>query len=157
LLNYTYVENVVDALILAAQCAEAHGERFLISDGVCTVRDFLTPLIGELADEMPSYSREELRRMEAARRSTIGDLVRILVRDESMRVTTGLPIMGNLKRLVERRFTSVYSRAQEARQSILAADSPPVQPNWTPPSWLADIFGPANTIYASDKARRVLG
>src|SRR5262249_32757647 len=47
LLNYTYVENVVDALILAAACTEAHGERFLINDGACRFRDFLAPIIGD--------------------------------------------------------------------------------------------------------------
>jgi nucleoside-diphosphate-sugar epimerase/predicted dehydrogenase len=157
LLNYTYVENVVDALILAAQCAEAHGERFLISDGVCTLREFLAPLIGEWADEMPSFSREELKQLEAAARPTLGDLARVIASDEAMRVLNGLPVVGPLKRSIERRFPPLYARAQEARREMLVAAPPSHQPVWRAPSWLAEIFGPFRTTYSSDKARRVLG
>jgi nucleoside-diphosphate-sugar epimerase/predicted dehydrogenase len=155
LLNYTYVENVVDAVILAAQCAEAQGERFLISDGVCTCREFLGPLIGGLADEMPSFSREELQRLEAVTRPTLGDLARVLASDEVMRVLNGLPVVGTLKRFIEHRFARQYARVQNARRSMLVAASH--QPVWRPPSWLAEIFGPFQTTYSSDKARRILG
>jgi nucleoside-diphosphate-sugar epimerase/predicted dehydrogenase len=157
LLNYTYVENVVDALILAAQCVQAHGERFLISDGACTCREFLAPLIGDLADEMPSFSGEELRQLEADSRPTFGDLVRVLMSDEVMRVLNGLPVVGTLKRFVEHRFARQYAGLQKARRSMFAAAPSPHQSIWRPPSWLAEIFGPFQTTYASDKARRVLG
>ena len=63
-LNYVFVKNVVDALILAARIPEAHGQNFIICDGVCTFRQFLTPLLGEMANTLPSYSRADLVRME---------------------------------------------------------------------------------------------
>ena len=157
LLNYTYVENVVDALILAAACTGAHGERFLINDGACTFREFLAPLLGDLVDEMPSFSHEELRRLEAASRPTFSDLARVLANDEVMRVLTGLPVLGTLKRFIEHRFARQYAKVQNARRAMLVAASPPHQLVWRPPSWLAEIFGPFQTRYASDKARQILG
>jgi nucleoside-diphosphate-sugar epimerase len=33
LCNYTYVENLVDAMLAAARRPEAHGNRFIINDG----------------------------------------------------------------------------------------------------------------------------
>jgi nucleoside-diphosphate-sugar epimerase len=157
LLNYTYVDNVVDALILAAQCEEAHGERFLISDGACTCREFLAPLIGSLADEMPSFTRQELQRLEAEARPTFGDLARVLASDEVMRILNGLPVAGTLKRFVERRFPRQYARLQSARHSMSVPLPSSHQPVWRPPSWLSEIFGPFQTTYSSDKARRILG
>src|SRR5262249_53551737 len=58
--NYTYVDNVVDATLLAARCPLASGKRFIISDGFCSWREFLTPLLGPLADGLVSYSTKQL-------------------------------------------------------------------------------------------------
>src|SRR5262249_32609557 len=157
LLNYTYVENVVDALVLAAACSEAHGERFLINDGACTFREFLAPLIGGLADEMPSFSCEELRRLETATRPTFNEFARGLASDEVVRVLNGLPVLGTLKRFIEHRFSRQYAKVQDARRAMLVATPPSHQPVWRPPLWLAEIFGPFQTKYSSDKARRILG
>jgi hypothetical protein len=148
---------VVDALILAASCTGAHGERFLINDGACTFREFLAPLLGDLVDEMPSFSHEELRRLEAASRPTFSDLARVLANDEVMRVLNGLPVLGTLKRFIEHRFARQYAKVQNARRAMLVAASPPHQLVWRPPSWLAEIFGPFQTKYSSDKARQILG
>ncbi len=43
LCNYTYVENLVDAIIAAARVPEAHGNRFIITDGHVSWRELLSP------------------------------------------------------------------------------------------------------------------
>ena len=68
LCNYTYVENVVDAILLAGATPVAHGERFIISDGHMTWRQFLTPLLAPLLAPLaassgraiPDYTPEQL-------------------------------------------------------------------------------------------------
>src|SRR5205085_8427424 len=58
--NYTYVDNVVDALQAAASTPQAHGERFIINDGVTTWRGLLGPMLEPLGIEIPSYTPAEI-------------------------------------------------------------------------------------------------
>jgi hypothetical protein len=60
LCNYTYVENLVDAMLAAARLPEAHGNRFIINDGHVSWREFLGPLVG--ADQQfPCLTMAELQ------------------------------------------------------------------------------------------------
>jgi predicted dehydrogenase/nucleoside-diphosphate-sugar epimerase len=158
-LNYVYADNVVDALLLAAQCREAHGERFIISDGVCAVRDFLAPILGARGAMLPSYTREQLRAMHKSARPGLRDLFRALTGEEMMRVINGLPVVSTLKRWLERRLADFYRSAQQLRQSAHveapARQAPGARP--LPPLWLADIFAPPPVEFSAAKARRVLG
>ena len=58
--NYTYVENVVDALLLAARTPAAHGERFIVNDGVTTWRGLLEPFLDPLGLAIPDYLPAQL-------------------------------------------------------------------------------------------------
>ena len=58
--NYTYVENVVDALLAAAATPAAHGERFIVNDGTTTWRGLLEPMLAPLGQDIPSYTPAEL-------------------------------------------------------------------------------------------------
>ena len=52
--NYVYVDNLVDAILLAAATPEAHGQRFLINDGMVSWRRFLEPLVEPWMSQLPS-------------------------------------------------------------------------------------------------------
>jgi nucleoside-diphosphate-sugar epimerase len=157
--NYTFVSNVVDALLLAAANPTAHGERFIISDGVCTMRQFLSGLLGSAADSLASYTRAELLENERRRQATWRDLARGLMNEEVMRAVNGIPWLAAPKRLVERRLAGAYSRMQVARSKTRTAAASAVaaeKKSEPPPVWLADIFGPIEIEYSSAKARQVL-
>jgi nucleoside-diphosphate-sugar epimerase len=157
--NYTFVETVVDALLLAAASPAAQGQRFIISDGVCTMRQFLSGLLGSAADSLPSYTRAELLESERRRQATWRDLVRGLLNEEVMRAVNGIPWLAAPKRLVERRLAGTYSRMQIARSQMRTAAPAAVaseKQSEPPPAWLADIFGPIEIEYSSAQARQVL-
>ena len=142
---------------LRLQCTEAHGEQFLISDGACTFREFLAPLIGDLVDEMPSFSREELRRLEAASRPTFSDLARVLANDEVMRVLNGLPVAGNSEALHRAPLrTSICQGSERAARD--ARRCPAVASAGLAASFVAgrNLWAFPNE-YSSDKARQILG
>ncbi|MBV9597685.1 MAG: NAD-dependent epimerase/dehydratase family protein, partial [Chloroflexi bacterium] len=61
--NYTYVDNLVDAMLIAAISSVAHGRRFIINDGTSTWREFLGQLLGRQAENLPSYTRRQLREL----------------------------------------------------------------------------------------------
>jgi nucleoside-diphosphate-sugar epimerase len=63
LCNYNYVENLLDAMVGAAQVPEAHGNRFIINDGATSWREFLGPLIAPVARDVRSYTPDELARL----------------------------------------------------------------------------------------------
>ena len=155
-LNYTFVKNVVDALVLAAGCVKAHGENFIVSDGVCTFRQFLTLLLGTIAEALPSYTRSELIEQERLSRPTWRDLVRGLMNDEVMLAVNGIPVLSNSKKFVEKRFSKRYARMQSGRQALLDSGTMSAPQPRVPASWLADIFGPIEIEYSSAKAQKIL-
>ncbi|MEP6714100.1 MAG: NAD-dependent epimerase/dehydratase family protein [Terriglobia bacterium] len=158
-MNYTYVENVVDALILAAGAVAAHGQNFIIADGVCTFREFFTPLFGSKADQIPSYTRQQAAAIAKASKPGIRDLIRALTGPDIMRVVNGLPVISTGKKLIEKRFKNTYKKAQKARTSLHAAQTgqPKAAVGGPPPMWFVDIFGPSKTEYSSRKAHEILG
>ena len=156
-LNYTFVDNVVDALLLAASCVKAHGENFIISDGVCTFRKFLTLLLGPQAEALPSYTRSELIEQERLSRPTWRDLVRGLMNDQVMHAVNGIPVLSNSKKFIEKRFSKTYERMQSGRQALHDSSIACASPPRVPASWLADIFGPIEVEYSSAKAQKILG
>ena len=156
--NYTFVENLVDALVLAAQCPEAHGKRFIISDGTVTVREFLSPLLGSGASSLPSYTRAQLYEMEKRVQPGWRDLFRALASNDVMQIVNRIPALSVPKRLVRQRLGGLYHRAQEFRSRELqgdgveTAEAPPI-----PPPWLAEVFGPMEIECSSERARKILG
>lgn len=154
-LNYVYVDNLVDALLLAAQNPKAHGERFIINDGVTTFRKFLTPLLHGYTDTLPSLTRRQLVDMEHSDRPGFRNLLRALTSDEMMAVFNGMTVLAVPKRFVARRLAPFYQRLKLKRRALQAPGS--ASPIVRPPFWLADIFGPIEIEFSSAKARDVLG
>jgi predicted dehydrogenase/nucleoside-diphosphate-sugar epimerase len=151
--NHAYVENVIDAILLAAVRPEAHGQRFLINDGFCTWREFLTPLLGEHAEGLPSFTAAELAELNRAAPARPLDLLRVLARAPGLGATVdAMPWLGPLKRLLLRRAPGLR-RLRGAPGTARPAD--PARP--APPAWLADLFAPTPTRFISARAAEVLG
>jgi nucleoside-diphosphate-sugar epimerase/predicted dehydrogenase len=155
IVNYVYVANLVDAVLLAADSPEAHGERFIVCDGSTTWREFFTTLLPNLADA-PSFSVEELRTLAVSRVPPARDLVRAIVRNPDVwRVVRENPALSRLKNVARALPVVpmlVQSARAPARESILA-DATPAP---TPPAWLADLYGPERTRVSAGKVKRVL-
>jgi nucleoside-diphosphate-sugar epimerase/predicted dehydrogenase len=155
-LNYTYADNLVDALLLAAQNTQAHQERFIINDGAATFREFLTPILGKLAEGLPSMTRSDLLDMQRRRRGTLRELAHAMASDDVMQVVNRMPLLAAPKRLLENYLPWLYAVLQRQRVGFKTERGPLSAP-CEPPDWLADIFGPIEGEYSSAKAQRVLG
>jgi predicted dehydrogenase/nucleoside-diphosphate-sugar epimerase len=156
LVNYVYVQNLVDALVRAAACRPAHGHRFIASDGVTTWRDFFTRLLGPAVDDLPSYTRAELDRLAGSRTPRLRDLGRAVVGSpEVWRVIRTNPRLSRIKTLARAALPTLTNRVKATRDAstVMAHTSDRA----LPPPWLADLYGPASTRLSSAKARRVLG
>ncbi len=158
LANYVYVDNLVDAILAAALVPAAHGERFIINDGTCTWRQFLSALLGECAAQLPSYTQRQLASLGQVAPARFRDLLFHLAGDyELLEIINRLPVIGALKNALVRRGGRVHACLASLRQTsslrLSRAGAPPVS---TPPPWLAELFPPAQSRFSAEKARRLL-
>ena len=156
--NYTYIENLVDAILLAAANSEINGERFIVNDGYCTWREFLGPLLGEFLEKLPSWSHRELLNSNSCHKTRLKDLIRHLANDpEFICLINENPFLGNLKRFLLRKIPGlkmelVTIKNQNSIRTGQETDKLPLQPEW-----LDNLFGATQTVFSSEKIRRALG
>ena len=157
--NYVYVDNLVDAVLLAAQHSDVNGERFIISDGDCTWQEFLTPILSPWLKRIPSYTVSQLRSLNVnSPQPGIREMIQAMFSNrELMAMISGNRKTAALKRMFVRAFPHLQMRIQAGRRPVVASrfvdsGSGPI----LPPLWLADMFGPTLTRLSSSKARRVL-
>ncbi len=156
--NYTFVSNLVDAMLLAANCPQADGQRFIINDGAATWRSFLSPILGGRGEELRSYTKEELLLLH--KQNGRPGLVDVL------RSVAGTPAVVDLFKSTlliskaidfARRWTpGMLQKARDFRGSAGARNTAE-DTDILPPVWLADLFGPNSTVFSSEKARSMLG
>src|SRR5262249_28186024 len=58
--NYVFIDNLIDAICLAASSPRAHGQRFIINDGWTSWREFLNPIVGPWLTNIHNYAPGEL-------------------------------------------------------------------------------------------------
>jgi nucleoside-diphosphate-sugar epimerase/predicted dehydrogenase len=153
--NFTYVENVVDAIIKAAGVHAAHGQRFIINDGHMPWRDFVTPLLGPFASDVPSYSVEDFKALPR-----FGPPFRI--KDLLSAALTAAEIRAVAKRsaVVRRVFGSLHEghalRPSYEQQMSVREELEKSRNDAFPPEWLLDLFAPTRSVFSAAKAENVL-
>jgi nucleoside-diphosphate-sugar epimerase len=165
--NYNHVENLVDAMLLAATELEAHGRRFIVNDGAVTWREFLGQLLGDDAAQMPSYSASELHALHRQRRRpTLADVARVAMANQDVRTTLRETRVGGAALwsaehatpgVIVRMRRRWHSHKLPTGITSGAATVDATHGSGLPPLWLADLYGPATTVFRSDTARNVLG
>ena len=151
--NYVFVDNLIDAILHTASLPAAHGERFLVNDGYCTWKEFLTPLLLQYASTIPDWRCEEFQAQTSApvAPSRTSDILRHLTRDyqfldlvnrhPTLKVAKSLALKAARPRLEKVRRTQLHYRAT-------ASDMQP-----SPPAWLVELFGPTTSKYSNQKLR----
>jgi nucleoside-diphosphate-sugar epimerase len=152
--NVVYVDNLVDAMIRAAVTPAAHGQRFIINDECLPWREFLQPLLGPWASTVPSPDAAEFARLSTpAHGPGIRDIARSIVHSTDVwNTVTRTALANRLRPFVKKRLPGI-ARLRPYRTHT----RPTSRPNDPPPSWLAEVYGPATTRFSSEQARTVLG
>ena len=158
IVNYVHVSNLADAILLALGHPEAHGQRFIVSDGATSWREFFTELFGERVSSLPSFTLDELTALSRAAEPTLRDLGRAVVGDpEVRRILRQNAQLGRLKTGVARLFPDSYRRLQSGGRKASRLNLPDQSAAPTPPVYLSQLFGPSLTRISAAKARSVLG
>jgi nucleoside-diphosphate-sugar epimerase len=155
--NYTYVDNVVDAILLAAEATTAHGQRFLITDGAMTWKEFFGPLLARTGKSIPIYSRTELKKRLAAHDTfSVRELAKAIVSSHKVRsIARRSPTVRRIASLdIARGLRTVNST--EARLPEWAKEIAPA-PQPLPPDWLCELYHSHQTVFTSARAEKVLG
>ena len=147
--NYVYVDNLVDAMLTVVARPEAHGQRFIVTDGHCTWREFLEPLLGSLADKVPTWSLNEFATLSSRpAHSTTKDLMRALLNDRGLMEAAGRhPYLGPIKRAISQQFGGQVHGLRLATKPF----TPPQPPSPQPVPWLVELFGPTQTRFSGVK------
>jgi nucleoside-diphosphate-sugar epimerase len=154
--NFVYAGNLADALMAAAESPHAHGERFIVSDGAMTWREFFRMLLGEQVEGLASYTRAELERLARAHAPRAREALYALARNpELWRVVRENPQLARVKTAAGRLMPRMYGRVQAARTP--QAGEGDARASAPPPVWLAELYGATRTTLSAEKARRTLG
>jgi nucleoside-diphosphate-sugar epimerase/predicted dehydrogenase len=154
LCNYNYVENLIDAMVAAAQVPEAHGNRFIINDGAISWREFLGPLVAPVAQEVPSYAADELARLPR-----YGGPFRF--RDLLVAAMSAPEIRTVAKRSATVRRAFALTTHFGTRTSTVARESESTAvgnaaATQIPPEWLATLYHSKRVEFSAGKANQVL-
>lgn len=153
--NYTYVGNVIDALVAAAATPEAHGERFIINDGTSTWRAFIGPMVAPTGVEIPSYSLAELKALPRfGGPFRLKDLFAAIIGTPAVRQVVKRSALGRL--FFDRINTAAAAKGQAEHVFSFRQHAEAPAPVF-PPEWLAELYGPDKATFSSAKAQRLLG
>lgn len=165
LCNAVYVDDVVDAILLAAVRDEAVGQAFLISgDAPVTWRQFYgayEDMLGEPATvPMTVAEIEALRRQRRAEQRTVRQIVRVLRNNPQLRTRLlELPALGRPYQWMRKLTPEPVRRALRDRFAPVTAPVTPKQrekPMQLPDAYRTRFFR-ARTRVRIDKARQLLG
>lgn len=155
--NYVYVENLLDAMMLALKSEIASGQNFIISDGYCTWKEFLTPFVQSQISEIPSYSGIELHHLNQKPKSSSRDLLAYLVSQPDFnRLIDQHPSLGFIKKYFYAILLKFKKRLTKDQKSSNPIGPVELNVESIPPDWLVELFGNTTTKFSSKKAEEVL-
>lgn len=156
LANYTYVDNLVDAILLALSNIRANGNRFIINDGTTTWLEFLKPMLGSCFEQVPSYTQTELRELQP-RHSFVGAIGKSLSTPEAVDRFKETKAVSQFMNVLDQWFPSAGKKIRSVRATVSDKGGAGATARKIPPLWVADLFGPQQSTFLSTKAEQILG
>ncbi|WP_375558788.1 NAD-dependent epimerase/dehydratase family protein [Bernardetia sp. OM2101] len=153
--NYVYIDNLLDAMLLALQTPNAHGENYIINDGYTTWKEFLTPLLLDKAQNIPSLTKNDLETESFNKSENLIVTAKSLLGSyEMMEIINRNPSLKSLKKIALSLTPNVKQKIYEHRESSVNFDNimKPTEQPFNPPAWLNDLFGNTVTKLSSQKA-----
>ena len=154
LANIVKIESLIDAIILGLTNKYAHGHNFIINEEIITWKKFIEPLLGHFSNDIPSYTLEGIKYLNQNKYTSFFELVTMMFSNREFRNAFGnLPYIGILAKQIGK----ILNRKMGYIGPISAINKVARRPEYQPPMWLYEIFGPFQTRFSADKARNILG
>lgn len=154
--NYIYINNLIDAMLLASETIAAHGERFILNDGTVTWKQLLGPFVDPLGIDIPSYTASELIRLPR-----YGGPFRFV--DLFRAVVSATKVRDVSKRSVIIRWCFAFTNRVWPRRQMTGDPLTTLLPQQQhsvkgdPPVWLAQLYGSQRAHFSAEKAKSLLG
>lgn len=147
--NYVYIDNLIDAMLLAAQTEKAHGQRFLINDGDVSWKEFYSPIFKHFKLQVPDLTIAKIKELNRNAQESWLELLKKLSSNQDFRNVVkripGVVLLG--RKLVKNTARSFAPTLQSGVQPISRE---------VPPLWLVELFSPSRVKVDADKAKQVL-
>ncbi len=153
--NYVFVDNLIDAILHTAKLPAAHGQRFLVNDGYCTWKEFLTPLLLQYGATVADWSMQDLQTTVEVRvpPARTADIVRHLTRDyQFLDLVNRHPALKVAKSLALRAARPRLEKVRRTKLEYRDTSNGSVSSS-RPPAWLIELFGPTTARFSSKKLR----
>lgn len=155
--NYIYIENLLDAMLLASRCEEAHGQRFIVNDGAVSWKQFLSGWLASEFSKIPVMTIKEIKAQHRRQQLSLGKVIKEVMQNPANRqIMLRNPLIAGLKQIAKS-FSKQETLAMFYEDLKPSFDGENSFENTLPPLWLIDLFGPTKTAFCADKAKRVLG
>lgn len=155
--NYVYIDNLLDAILLALESKAAHANNFIISDGYCSWKEFLSPMLQDPSQWRSFNSAAELKQKDNA--STLREVFSFLISNyDLMELINRHPWLGAVKRFLFNSLPSFKGRLNKQRFAVQKNTiSVKRSKEHSYPEWLFDLYGLNQSKFNSNKAKTVLG
>jgi len=157
--NYVYIDNLLEAMLLALHTPKAHGENYIINDGYTTWKEFLTPILLDKAQNIPSLTKNELEKGSFNKsESLIVTAKSLLGSYEVMEIINRNPSLKSLKKVALTLTPNVKQKVYEHRENTANFETimKPSEAPFNPPNWLNNLFADTVTKFSSKKAEEQL-
>ncbi|WP_338812106.1 NAD-dependent epimerase/dehydratase family protein [Bernardetia sp. Wsw4-3y2] len=154
--NYVYIDNLLEAMLLALHTPKAHGENYIINDGYTTWKEFLTPLLLDKAQNIPSLTKNELEKGSFTKSENLIVTAKSLLGSyEMMEIINRNPSLKSLKKIALSITPNVKQTVYQHRENTADFTSimKPSEPTFNPPNWLNSLFADTPTKFSSQKAK----
>ena len=158
--NTVYIDNLIDAMLLATKAKNAHGKNYIISDHTADWKTFITPLLIGNADRIVNRDINELINPKIQNRSTTKEIINFLLGNyDFISLINRHVLFGKIKKTVFKISSKLKKGLINQRNN--SSTSSPLRkkeeriPDF--PIWLNDLYGPTKTRFSSALAEKELG
>lgn len=157
IVNYVFIHNLIDAIMLALNNPKAHGNNFIINDGHTTWKDFINNQLVVKSNHIPNLNSNQRNTSAKFNKSILQVLKSLMMNYEVLELINSNKVLFKIKKS----FIKLLPKSKQSIQierSISAVRIKTINEiHHNPPEWLFDLFPNTKTRYSSNKAKNILG
>jgi len=158
--NIVYIDNLIDAIMLAAKVKSAHGKNYIITDNSVDWKTFISPLLLGNEDKIQNITSEELMNPQIKNYSSTKEVISYLLNNyEFISLINRHAVFGKLKKTIFK-LSGKLKKGLINKRNESTSKNPlkvRVENNSVFPIWLMELYGLTKTKFSAESAKKDLG